>query len=98
MSRRSEALKVIPYRGEPEDLDEYAGPVEASHCKVCHWADARCHHPQAQDKLHFCISTNLQYPDNQWWRDAGKGECPGYRPSLLTRTLRLVGLRKPVMR
>lgn len=34
----------------------------------------------------------------QAWVSMVDGECPGYRPSLWTRILRKVGLRRPVMR
>jgi len=102
MSRRSEALAVVgPYREEPEDMEAYRGPAELSMCAWCEFGGLGCGHPRMQTKGNagYSIRSNIANPCGcERWEAAANGECPGYRPSLFTLLLRLVGLRKPVMR
>lgn len=98
MSKRSDALAIVPtYRQAVPDLD-YVGPTEMSLCDWCEWADSHCNHPRSQRDRHLYLSTNLKHPEGEFWEMVIQGECPGYRPSLWTRVLRRLGLRRPVMR
>lgn len=62
--------------------------VEAATCQWCRWSDLGrlCEHPLYQGRSHHdCGRVNP------------RGQCPVFAPSLLTRALRLIGLRAPAM-
>lgn len=107
MSRRSAALRVVDhYREGPGDLERYTGPREVTNCRHCAFRRAPFATPGdwcADPRIDGSGLVRLDYP----YGNSGveerlfmvrKGECPAYRPSILTRTARLFGLRKPVMR
>jgi len=84
------------YREKPVDLALYQAPREAMNCHWCAFSTglagelSKCKHPRNRYTAGGWLSiVGPKYPDL---------DCPGYRPTLLTRLLRRVGLRKAVMR
>ena len=103
MPRRSTALTIIedPYREAPAERP-WTSQRELSVCKWCRFSSwSKCWHPAMQTRgcAGRYIETNIKYPSGcERWKAARDGLCASYDPTILTRLLRKVGLRKAVVR
>ena len=80
---------LVPYRISDESY-EPVRLVVLNSCHHCTWREwlpgppHHCTHPQHGPEGAFCRGVNRH------------GDCEDFKPSLLTRLLRKLGLRKPV--